>query len=340
MDLRVAFLVESWGEPWNEGYKNLAKYVYEILKKHLNVEVLEKGRTDLSKLKNYDIAWIFNYPENAKTFLNLLNLKRINKEVKIVKEVAKRELDVGFKSKVKTILLRRKLWDIVVTTTDLLKLELTRLTGKQPFLLPPPIPVGYFKPLNKNEARELLEFEEDKIHIGYMGTINKYRKLGIIFEALKNAELKNIVLTMALTNVQEKDLSSVLRESGEVRIPLRFVRTHDVRTLFSALDLVVYPVEREGSVEPPLTVLEAMSCGTQVAALRTLITEKIIQDHQDGFLFSTPQELKTIIREVSEDTMDKSKISVNARKKILEKFGPEKVEKAYLEFLRILRSEG
>ncbi len=339
MDLRIAFLVESWGEPWNEGYKNLARYIYEILKKHTSIEVLEKDRASISKLKDYDVIWIFNYPETVKTIHNLLSLMRINKKVKIIKEVAKRELDLGFKSKVKTIMLRRRLWNIMVVTTDLLRLELTRLTGKQPFLLPPPIPIDYFKPLDKDEARALLGFEEDKIYVGYSGTINKHRKLGIIFEALKNVKHEDIVLVMALTNVQRKDLVSMLKESRKFQISLKFVKTNDVRTLFSALDLVVYPVEREGSVEPPLTVLEAMSCETPVAALRTPITEKIIQNGRDGFLFSTPQELRIIIEEMLQDMINKDKISVNARRKILEKFAPENIEKAYLEFLEILRNK-
>ncbi|MEM3885437.1 MAG: glycosyltransferase [Nitrososphaerota archaeon] len=339
MNLRVAFLVESWGEPWNEGYKNLAKYVYEILKKHLNIEVLEKGGTDLRKLKDYDIVWIFNYPETVKTAIHLLTIKRANRRIKIVKEVAKRELDISFKPKVRTLLLGRRLWDDVVVTTDLLKLELKVLIAKQPFLLPPPIPVDYFKPLSKDEARASLGFEEDKIYVGYIGTINKYRKLDIVFEALKNVELKNMVLTMSLTNVRGKHLSSILRESRMARIPLRFVKTRDVRVLFSALDLVVYPVERKGSIEPPLTVLEAMSCGAHVAALRTPITNKIIQDQEDGFLFSTSQEFKTIIEKVSGATINESKISVNARKKILERFSSEKLRKTYLKFLETLYNE-
>ncbi|MEM4620105.1 MAG: glycosyltransferase [Desulfurococcaceae archaeon] len=339
MDLRIAFLVESWGEPWNEGYKNLARYIYEILKKHTNIEVLEKDKASISKLKDYDVIWIFNYPETVKTIHNLLSLMRIKKKVKIVKEVAKRELDIGFKSKVKTIVLRRRLWNIVVVTTDLLRLELTKLIGKQPFLLPPPIPIDYFKPIDKDKARAVLGFEENKIYIGYLGTINKYRKLDIIFEALKNVKHENIELVMAITNVQKKDLVSMLKESKKFQISLKFIKTNDVRTLFSALDLVVYPVEREGSVEPPLTVLEAMSCETPVAALRTPITEKIIQNKRDGFLFSTPQELRIIIEEISQATIDKSKLSVNARRKVLEKFAPENTKKAYLEFLENLHDK-
>jgi len=36
MGLRVAFLVElRTGEPWNEDYKNLAKYIYDTLKARL-----------------------------------------------------------------------------------------------------------------------------------------------------------------------------------------------------------------------------------------------------------------------------------------------------------------
>ncbi|MEM4889639.1 MAG: hypothetical protein QXJ64_09400, partial [Thermosphaera sp.] len=191
MDLKVAFLIESWGPPWNEGYKNLAKYIYEMLKTRLNIDVFEKN-SSLTEQHNYDVVWIFNYPENLTTIFKLLNLKRINNA--IVKEVAKKELDVGFRSKIKTLLLRRKLWDVIVTTTDLLKSELARfINDRRIFTLPPPIPVDYFKPLNKYRSKEVLGFEEDKIYIGYTGTINKYRRLDIVFKAIKNVALKNVV---------------------------------------------------------------------------------------------------------------------------------------------------
>jgi len=335
MDLRVAFLVESWGPPWNEGYKNLAKYMYEILKTHLNIDVLEKN-SSLVKQHSYDMIWIFNYPENLTTIFKLLNLKkRVNNA--IIKEVAKKELDVGFRSKIKTLLLRRKLWDVIVTTTGILKSELTRfIDDRRIFTLPPPISTDYFKPLDKYKSREIFGFEEDKIYVGYTGTINKYRRLDMVFKAIKNSALKNVVFVVALANIQRKDLGAVIREVRKAWIPLRFVITHDVRILYSSLDLLIYPVEREGSIEPPLTVLEAMSCGTPVAALRNPITEKIIRDRLNGFLFSSPYELTTIIEGVSEATLNKNKIYVNARERILEMFDSKKLERIYLEFLKTL----
>lgn len=334
MDLKVAFLIESWGPPWNEGYKNLAKYIYEMLKTHLNIDVFEKN-SSLAEQHNYDVVWIFNYPENLTTIFKLLNLKRINNV--IVKEVAKKELDVGFRSKIKTLLLRRKLWDVIVTTTDLLKSELARfINDRRIFTLPPPIPVDYFKPLNKYRSKEVLGFEEDKIYIGYTGTINKYRRLDMVFKAIKNVALKNVVFVVALTNIQRKELGAVIREVRKAWVPLKFIITHDVRILYSSLDMLIYPVEREGSIEPPLTILEAMSCGIPVATLRNPITKKIIRDRLNGFLFNSPYELRTIIEEVLEDTLNKSKISVNARKRIIEMFDSKKLERRYLEFLKTL----
>ena len=336
--MSIVFLVESWGTPWNEGYKNLARYIYETLKMHLNIDIFEKDSGDLSKIHCYDVIWAFNYPETPAAILQLLSLRGTNKT--IVKEVAKKELNIDFKSKIKTLLLRRRLWNVVVVTTNLLKLELTRfIDGDRIFMLPPPILTDYFKHLNKDESRENLGFEKDKVYIGYAGTINRYRRFDIVFKALKNVAFKNMVFVLALANVRGKNLG-VIEEAGKTHVPIKFVSTHDVRALYSSLDLLIYPVEREGSVEPPLTVLEAMSCGTPVAVLRTPITEKIIQDKQDGFLFSTPQELRTIIEGALEATLNESKISVNARKRILERFSPEKLRKAYLEVLETLCGGG
>lgn len=79
-------LVESGGSPLNEGYKNLPD-IHEVLKKGFDVEIFDKNLYDGSKLQDYEIIWLFNFPESISHVFRLLKLRRIGKV--IMKEVAK-----------------------------------------------------------------------------------------------------------------------------------------------------------------------------------------------------------------------------------------------------------
>jgi len=120
------------------------------------------------------------------------------------------------------------------------------------------------------------------------------------------------------------------------QLQVKFMSVNDVRLLYSALDLMIYPVERQGAIEPPLTVLEAMSCGTAVATLKNSVTERIIADYQDGFLFTNVHELRRIVTNVIEDTVDLKKLAIRSREKILSRYSSEKLRNRYLKFLKLI----
>jgi glycosyltransferase involved in cell wall biosynthesis len=116
-------------------------------------------------------------------------------------------------------------------------------------------------------------------------------------------------------------------------------RIRDVRFLYSCADLVVYSVERGGAVEPPLTVLEAMSCGAVVAAHSTPATQGLIKNYDNGLLFSHPSELKDLITMVAEHSLDIEKIGENGRKTILNNYNAANLVSRYLETFKVILNE-
>ncbi|MEM2425058.1 MAG: glycosyltransferase [Candidatus Bathyarchaeia archaeon] len=330
-------MVEKWGEPWNEGYKNLANYTYLLLKNvsGIDIDVLTKENNKLSELRGCDLIWVFNYPELPATIPHILKMK-LNIKKPIVKFLAKKELDINFREKAKTMLYRSLIWDVMVTTTELLKLEMARhFCSSKIFVLPPPIPTDYFHPIDKELARKALDLKEDLIYIGYCGKVNKHVKLNIMAEALKSRSLpRDFVLLLAISHVRTKDdLNRLLLFLKRIAIPVKFVRVNDIRLFYSAVDLLVYPVEREGAIEPPLTLLEAMSCGTLVAALENPVTRALIKDMYTGFTFKYPSELGVIIEELFRSSHILHIISEQARKTILNTFSFSKLIKTYLNFI-------
>jgi len=102
IDFKLALLVESWGEPWNEGYKNLARYIYMTLEGYVNISVYSYYDSKvLINIRDYDAIWNFNYPETLKTMLYFMSLRKAGKVV--IKEVAKKEFDLDLRSKIKTL---------------------------------------------------------------------------------------------------------------------------------------------------------------------------------------------------------------------------------------------
>jgi len=325
--------VESWGEPWNEGYKNLAKYIYEMLKHHMDIYVLTSKKIEASPLKESDLIHIFNYTAPFHKFAPLI-VSRYRKPV--VKHVAKKELDLGIRTITRTLLNSTFVWNALITTTDVLAREVRRLVKNKPvFYLPPPIPVNYFKKLHKDACRELLGLEGDKTYVGYTGTLNEFRKLDVVLKALKLIDNKGerIELVLSLTNLTSNGLELLKRAFASNRITpnqYRLVNVKDVRIIYSAVDALIYPVEREGAVEPPLTVLEAMSCECIVIAYRNAITSNLLSDGYNGFLFSSTEDLVKILRDLINRGPDEV-IARNARKTVMDGYDPSMLRKSYVE---------
>jgi glycosyltransferase involved in cell wall biosynthesis len=330
--MRVAVLVESWGEPWNEGYKNLARYIVKIIYGLIDVSVIPANGARVSILERFDLIHIFNYPIPPHLFAYFARIR-----VPILKHVAKKELDVGIRPLMRNLLYTKLIWDAFITTTNVLKEEVSRLAGGKPvFYLPPPIPTNYFKKLDKDECRRILGLGPRTLYVGYTGTLNKFRRLEVIIKALRQVD-EQVKLIISLTNIKPKRLIEL--KKFLMRDKVRFVSVKDIRLFYSSLDLLVYPVEREGAIEPPLTLLEAMSCGCPVAAYRNVITSKLVLDGHNGFLFSSPENLAEVIGKLARGELDMEAVSESARKTILQNYDASVLRNSYVEVYEKLINE-
>jgi glycosyltransferase involved in cell wall biosynthesis len=323
--MRVAVLVENWGEPWNEGYKNLAKYIVEAVGNLVNVSVISANRVKIPVLEGFDLIHIFNYSIPPHLFAYFARIRR-----PIIKHVAKKELDIDIRSLVRTLLNTKIVWDAFIVTTNTLREEIRRLAkGKPIFCVPPPIPTGYFKKLDKEECRQILGLEPDIIYLGYTGTLNRFRDLEVIARTLKLIKDRRVKLALSLTNITSRKLIELKKFLIMNRV--KFIVVKDIRLFYSSVDLLVYPVEREGAVEPPLTLLEAMSNGCAVAAYKNMITSKLILDGYNGFLFSSTENLAGIINKLVREELDTETVSENARRTIIENYDASILRKSYVE---------
>ncbi|MGC9106679.1 MAG: glycosyltransferase [Infirmifilum sp.] len=326
--MKVAFLVESWGEPWNEGYKNLAKYITETISNEIQVKVFSASEVEPFILNEFNVIHIFNYKP---PFYYIPAFIKARKHV--IKQIAKKELDINVATMVKNLFYAKLTWGTIVTSTDILREEVRRLVRDKPvYYIPPPIPVNHFRPLDKQRSRRIIGLDPSGVYIGYTGTLNRFRKLEMIGEALKLINDKRVTLVFSLTNINSGNICELRR--FPLLNKVRLVKVKDVRYFYSSVDLLVFPVEQEGAVEPPLTVLEAMSCGSVVVAYKNMVTSRLILNGHNGFLFSSPEELAEIIRRFLNEEFDTGKIAMNARKTIMQYYDASKLRIHYLELYR------
>jgi len=229
-----------------------------------------------------------------------------------------------------------------VVTSSSLKREMEDLGFKKYDIIhiPPPIDTDRFRPMNRKKLLLQNGFEVGHFYIGYLGRIAPGRgvmELLTAFKRLTNC-YQNIRLILATTiSPSEGKYSLMLNKYIKNPKLSNYITclgaSNAVEKTYNMLDLVVVPLVDEAAVDPPLTLLEAMSCGKGVIASKIGDIPKIIKDGENGYLVS-PGNVDELYKKLElvvtrQKTLDK--IGNNARKTILEKFSSKIVAKRHFE---------
>ncbi|MDZ7760077.1 MAG: glycosyltransferase family 4 protein [Desulfovermiculus sp.] len=197
--------------------------------------------------------------------------------------------------------------------------------------LPNPIDIERFKPVAKQQAKDILGLPHDKKHIlfGAMNATGDERK-GFL------------ELSKALSCLSADDIELAVFGSSEPQSPPQFPfpvrylgRLHDdisLRILYSAADVMVVPSKQEAFGQ---TATEAMACGTPVVAFAATGLLDIL-DHQENGYLARPFESKDLAHGIKFclNRSESLKMSENARNKVLELLDSKTVAKRYIELYR------
>jgi glycosyltransferase involved in cell wall biosynthesis len=145
-----------------------------------------------------------------------------------------------------------------------------RINGLKEFLVPEIVRCNhhqnsfYHKLIESRQILNIycLNYKSDKMPIVGM-TLNK-------MEAKKNEEITGAVKlnsNMNITDVKEESL--VALNCKGISIEVRDLGLEEKRSLYLSSDVFLYPAVSPAAIDPPLTVLEAMSCGCTVVASDT-----------------------------------------------------------------------
>jgi glycosyltransferase involved in cell wall biosynthesis len=132
-------------------------------------------------------------------------------------------------------------------------------------VLPPTVNSERFRPSadSRKAIREQLGLPNDKPMVLHVGHLRRSRRVEPLAELAASGAV-NVVMVASTATEPEEDVETLLRDVG-VLIKREFLP--GIERWYQAADVYLFPVtDLQGSIEVPLTVLEAMACGTPVAS--------------------------------------------------------------------------
>jgi glycosyltransferase involved in cell wall biosynthesis len=203
------------------------------------------------------------------------------------------------------------------------------LKDKRHKVIPNPIDVDLFKPVDKSISRKIWNLPQDKKLIAF-GAVSATSDINKGFKELSEALYKI---------ADKKNIELVVFGSSQPKNPPDFgFKTHylghlhdDVSlvTLYSAVDVVVVPSLQENLSN---TIMESLACGTPVVAFNVGGNSDMIEHLKNGYLAKAfdIDDLRNGIEWVL-NTPNYDELCKNAREKVLREFDSKIVAKRHIE---------
>jgi len=201
----------------------------------------------------------------------------------------------------------------------------------------PPIKTTFYKPFNKEIAKSFLDINQKIKIISYIGNLRQKRfpeKFVLpLIKNLVNVYPNLLLLIYAPVNTENyirikyiMKTINVLKLKKNVKIIMYNLSEKEKLLIYNYSDIFIYPsLEEKVAIEPPLTILEAMSCGTPVACFDLDYSHEVIDNTHDGIILKKEDGSKNINKLIDFFQNKEAQIimSSNARKKILNSFSEE-----------------
>lgn len=140
----------------------------------------------------------------------------------------------------------------------------------------------------KNHLRGKYGIPKDKFLVLHVGHIKKNRHLEVLEKISSDSGLQILVIASEYVEV-DKEICNKLIKNGVI---VRIGYFPNIEEIYNIADCYVFPVEENGSITTPLSVLEAMACNLPVvtrkfSGLASLFSEEkglFFADHDQEFI--------------------------------------------------------
>lgn len=216
----------------------------------------------------------------------------------------------------------------------------SKLMGHWPVcVIPYPIDLKRWAPLDQREARALLDLPQDRplVLFGALGgTVDSRKGADLLFDALQKLRQQVIGLSVEKLELVVFGQGPPLH-SPDLGFPIHYMgRFHDdisLRLLYAAADLFVIPSRQDNL---PNTGIEAHACGTPVVAFRTGGLTDIVEPGKTGYLADPfdSSSLAASIYSVLDDPQRRIRLGAAARQRAEKLWDPQRVAQLYAEVYR------
>ncbi|WP_458747520.1 glycosyltransferase family 4 protein [Candidatus Nitrosocosmicus sp. T] len=235
----------------------------------------------------------------------------------------------GLKSKIKGIIYKIernldlftiKSADEVIVDNDAIKNYFEQIVKKRIKTIPIPIQLDKFEySLSDRIAiRTELGFDKSTSVIGFIGRLAPEKNLINLLTAFSNVLHSSYQAKLVLVGtgpLESKMKNLVSKMNMKDNVIFCGVRV-DINKILSSLDIFILPSFVEGT---SVALLEAMATGTPIICSKIPTNAEIISDRKEGILIDphNPREIEKVIIELLENSMLRSELSYNAKKKVL-----------------------
>jgi len=234
-----------------------------------------------------------------------------------------------------------KLADAILCTSPLLQKKLLKLNLKQTYYVPPPVCCDSFKSIERKAALEIinkrfnLNLDETEFIILYIGHISPvrfpYEDVMKAFVRLLNDGVPACLLIFApkfyYNEAFKRGILLTAKSFNIERNVSLFVdnlEDKEKRAAFSLADVFLFLAQQPTAVDPPLTILEALTCGVPVIAYN-MPSLLFIKNAENSFLIEDINELYQVLKDITINSRKNNYLKQEAKEAITQKFSPEKV---------------
>lgn len=200
---------------------------------------------------------------------------------------------------------------------------------------------------DKKELRRRLQIWEDGIIITFVGGINVRKGVHLLLDAFIQVEKKypeiRLLIVGPTYKYDQKYINELKEKIKSLNLGNKILMTEknvsNVDEYMKCSDIFVLPSRQEGF---PISIIEAMSCGLAVIGSDIPeISETQIINGEDGYVFSVgkSESLSQKIESLIKDKNNIVKFGKAARKKALNNWSDEIVDKSYKEIYMTLAKE-
>jgi glycosyltransferase involved in cell wall biosynthesis len=231
---------------------------------------------------------------------------------------------------------------VLTVNTSMYKFFIERLcvNPERVHYAPYPINTNVFKPLNEKEKLRIRQ--QLPLHsfiVAYIGSLQPARGVPDLVRAFRSISdnfPEALLLICHPQRDEERTFENLLHEQIRTlelnkKVIVRGL-TSRIDEIYNAVDAIVLPLTRPYWVDPPLVLLEAMSCGSAVITTAVGAISEVAHDHKNALLVEprNPHILAQAIVELLQNPRESRRIAGKARETIVQKYAYETVAKNLL----------